>query len=251
MELTDFLYKYDNNGYKRLSKTKTISLAVFIIFFLFSIYVYLTTPDGTPFAIEFIVAIIVGLIFAVPTYLVGWVLSKVLGSDNKAPVNQQNPYQYNNQNQYQQQYNQQVNNDFNRQQNHNLNQNRILDFQPKQDNTNFQQNNTDNMENIQKTNDDYQPRNTNNINTQNYVQDFQKAIEENNVQNAERIISSWNDDNDANYIYARIIFYGMPPTNLSKNELTSWLQRADSSRAVSSEHRPWFRETALKVINLQ
>ena len=61
--------KYTNN--LRFAKTKTISIVVFLFFFLLGIFFGSTTYS---FVFVFFVAIIFGLIFAVPTFIIGSIL---------------------------------------------------------------------------------------------------------------------------------------------------------------------------------
>jgi len=82
MNLIEILfYKYDEETkHMRLSKTKVISSLVFILFFIFAIYTYLTTPtikDGN-IIISLLASIIVGLIFAIPTFVAGLLINKFL-----------------------------------------------------------------------------------------------------------------------------------------------------------------------------
>ena len=68
-------YKKDKyTGNLRIAKTNTISLIVFIVFFLFE---FSFIPNAS-FGILLIASIIFGLIFAIPTYIIGWVLGKVI-----------------------------------------------------------------------------------------------------------------------------------------------------------------------------
>lgn len=77
--ISKIFYKTDKyTGELRIAKTKTISLAVFVIMFLFEIYIGFAQYS---FAVILISAIIFGLIFAVPTfiigYLLGWAIDKL------------------------------------------------------------------------------------------------------------------------------------------------------------------------------
>lgn len=83
MDLKGLLYKNDEyTGEYRLSKTKIITCIIFVIFFLFAMYVYVT--DGQ-FAqnniLSLFAAVIVGAIIAVPTYIIGLLISKILYRD--------------------------------------------------------------------------------------------------------------------------------------------------------------------------
>ncbi|MBE6486674.1 MAG: hypothetical protein E7Z85_07545 [Methanosphaera stadtmanae] len=79
--LNALFYKRDNEtGQLRLSKTKVITSLVFIIFFLFAVNLYFNSPE---FVNEdkmslFVASIIFGLFFAVPAYIIGWLISKFL-----------------------------------------------------------------------------------------------------------------------------------------------------------------------------
>ena len=59
----------------RIAKTNTISIAVFVLVFLFAIVV--NASSYSVFVTVF-AAIIVGLIFAVPTYIIGYILGLVI-----------------------------------------------------------------------------------------------------------------------------------------------------------------------------
>jgi len=83
MDLKGLLYKNDEyTGEYRISKTKLVTCIMFVIFFIFAMYIYLT--DGQ-FAQNSIVslfaAVIVGAVFAVPTYIIGLLISKILYRD--------------------------------------------------------------------------------------------------------------------------------------------------------------------------
>jgi len=96
--------------------------------------------------------------------------------------------------------------------------------------------------------------NTNNTSHLNNFKDpaqkFKESIENNNSENAKVILNSWNNLDDANYRYARIIFEGMPPTNIPLVELEKNLKDADTIKTDNLNLREWYRKTAVKVINL-
>lgn len=76
--ISKLLYKTDNrSGELRLSKTKAISIGMFIFMFSFGMYSGSATES---FFVVFIAAILFGLFFAIPTfaigYAIGWVLEK-------------------------------------------------------------------------------------------------------------------------------------------------------------------------------
>ena len=49
--------------------------------------------------------------------------------------------------------------------------------------------------------------------------------------------------------YGLIIFDGTPPSNVSYAELQSWLATADSMTPCDPSLKPWFRETAIMIMN--
>ena len=74
-----FLYKKNKDDEYTIAKTKVISLFVFVIFFLFSAYVCIISYS---FSLSnlitcFIVCLILGLIFAVPVYIIGLIIRKI------------------------------------------------------------------------------------------------------------------------------------------------------------------------------
>ena len=76
--ISKLLYKTDKrSGELRLSKTKAISIGMFIFMFSFGMYSGSATES---FFVVFIAAILFGLFFAIPTfaigYAIGWVLEK-------------------------------------------------------------------------------------------------------------------------------------------------------------------------------
>ena len=86
MDLINLLiYKEDKvTGIKRVSKTKLISLIVFIAFFILSFSMYFTNPGLKGFNIVVIIlaSIIFALIFAIPTFVVGFLIGKFIIKDN-------------------------------------------------------------------------------------------------------------------------------------------------------------------------
>ena len=70
--VSKLFYKIDKyTGELRIAKTKTISIVVFVVMFFCEIGINL--PEYS-FAIVLITGIIFGLIFAVPTYIIGYLL---------------------------------------------------------------------------------------------------------------------------------------------------------------------------------
>lgn len=198
-------YKTDESTNQlRLSKTKVISSIVFIIFFGLSLVFYLTSPDfkDTNILSLLIASIVFGLIFAVPTFIVGWILGKLL--------NRNKPKNYSIENN--------------------------LDFNPME--TVNMEENTNVKESIEDVPCPYDT-----------AIKFKEAIEKDDSDLASNLLLKW-DNNDANYKYASIIFEGMPPSDLSLNELNEMLKSADSMKACDESLREWFKSTALQVINL-
>ena len=73
-------YKADEStNQMRISKTKVITCIVFIVFFILAMIIY-TDPayKDTNIIILLLSAIVFGLIFAVPTFIVGWLIGKLL-----------------------------------------------------------------------------------------------------------------------------------------------------------------------------
>ena len=187
MDLKGFLYKNDEyTGQYRLSKTKIITWIVFVVFFLFSMSIYSTDAQFTNTNIFILIfaAIVVGLVFAIPIYIIGFIICKILYRDKPTQDNS-NPT--------------------------------ITDFNPPCPH-------------------DYAIR-------------FKNAIETNNSNTAEDLLKGWNK-NDANYQYASLIYEGMPPTNLSRQELYELLNRADNMTACDESLKRWYRSTAIQVITL-
>ena len=79
--VTKLFYKPDKStGQMRIAKSKSISIAVFVLMFIFGMAVNL---GQFPFISVFIAAIIVGLIFAIPTFLIGYAIGWLIdGSKN-------------------------------------------------------------------------------------------------------------------------------------------------------------------------
>lgn len=74
--VSKIFYKTDKyTGGLRLAKAKTISVLVFILMFLFAMAVGI--PNAS-FFLLFLTAIIFGLIFAVPTYVIGFVVGLII-----------------------------------------------------------------------------------------------------------------------------------------------------------------------------
>ena len=70
--VTKLFYKTDKyTGELRIAKAKTISIVVFVVMFLFEVSISLAEYS---IAVVFIAAIVFGLIFAVPTYIIGYLL---------------------------------------------------------------------------------------------------------------------------------------------------------------------------------
>lgn len=195
-------YKQDENtNQMRISKTKIITSIVFVIFFVFSINMYFTTPSYGDVNImaKLLSSIIFGLIFAVPTFIIGWLISKYLNHNN-SKINYENNTT------------------------HHVTTQDII--------------NTSISENMKQ---DKCPHN--------YAEEFKKAVEIDDVDLASNILSKWNQD-DANYKYAKIIFEGMPPTELSLKELNEMLNIADNMNACDKSLKEWFKSTAIEVITL-
>ena len=75
MDFKKLIYKQnDADNTMRISKTKVITIIVFIIFFAWSFPDFLN--DGLLSAL--FTAILVGLIMAIPTFVVGWIIGKIL-----------------------------------------------------------------------------------------------------------------------------------------------------------------------------
>jgi uncharacterized membrane protein YvbJ len=74
--ITKLFFKTDKySGDLRIARTKTVTIIVFVATFLFAVSV----GDGTLTLIEeFIVAVISGLIIAVPTYVIGYIVGLIM-----------------------------------------------------------------------------------------------------------------------------------------------------------------------------
>jgi hypothetical protein len=78
--ISKLLYKTDNlTGEFRLSKTKVISIGMFLFMFLFGMYSGTTNES---FFVVFIAAILFGLFFAIPTFIIGYVIGLILEKIN-------------------------------------------------------------------------------------------------------------------------------------------------------------------------
>lgn len=185
--LNTLFYKIDNEtGQIRLSKTKVITWIVFIIFFIIAINLYYTSPQFTKDdkILLFLSSIVFGLVFAVPTFVIGWLISKFIYRGTSTTITS--------------------NNDFVK---------------------------------------------LKNPCPHDYAIRFKKAIEENNSDLAGELLSSWNID-DANYKYASIIYEGMPPTELSLDDLNKMFMNAEKMKSCDESLRLWYQSTAIQVINL-
>ncbi len=78
--VSKLFYKTDRyTGELRIAKAKTISIAVFVLVFLYAIAINLATYS---IFITIISAIIVGLVCAVPTYIIGYIIGLVIDKIN-------------------------------------------------------------------------------------------------------------------------------------------------------------------------
>lgn len=78
--VTKLFYKVDKyTGQLRFAKSKSISIIVFVAMFLFAVAVNL---GQFPLISVFLAAIIVGLIFAVPTFLIGYAIGWAIDRSN-------------------------------------------------------------------------------------------------------------------------------------------------------------------------
>ena len=88
MDFKNLIYKHDDaTSTNRISKTKVITIAVFIIFFIWSFPDFL--KNGIFSAI--LSSILVGLIFAIPTFIVGFIIGKIINSTNNSSLNKKAP----------------------------------------------------------------------------------------------------------------------------------------------------------------
>lgn len=87
MNLEKLILKHDiENNTMRISKTKVISILVFIIFFIWPLHDFLFDPRYSYLGIgsAVLAAIFIGLIFSVPTFIIGFIISKIIGKTNKS-----------------------------------------------------------------------------------------------------------------------------------------------------------------------
>ena len=78
--VSKLFYKTDKyTGQLRFAKSKSISIIVFVIMFLFAVFVNL---GQFSFSVVFFAAIIVGLLFAVPTFLIGYAIGWAIDRSN-------------------------------------------------------------------------------------------------------------------------------------------------------------------------
>lgn len=74
--VSKLFYKTDKTtGQLRFAKAKSISIAVFVIMFLFEISIGFQTYS---FAVVLIASVIFGLMFAVPLYVIGYVIGVII-----------------------------------------------------------------------------------------------------------------------------------------------------------------------------
>lgn len=87
MNLEKLIYKQDmKNNTMRISKTKVISIIVFIIFFIWPLYDFLFDLKYSYMGLgsAVLAAIFIGLIVSVPTFIIGFIISKITGKTNKS-----------------------------------------------------------------------------------------------------------------------------------------------------------------------
>ena len=91
--VTKIFYKRDAYTEElRISKTVTISLIVFILFFI--LFLWIDYSDyGYFIAEDFIIAIIFAAIFAVPCFIIGWIISYFIDSSARKSRMRMNPQQ--------------------------------------------------------------------------------------------------------------------------------------------------------------
>lgn len=78
--VSKLFYKTDKyTGQLRFAKSKSISIIVFVIMFLFAMSVNM---GQFSFSVVFFAAIIVGLIFALPTFLIGYAIGWAIDRSN-------------------------------------------------------------------------------------------------------------------------------------------------------------------------
>lgn len=229
MEIIDLLfYKKDNlTGEKRIGKTKTISILLFILVFVGFLDINLNNPtfSNISLGVAIMTSVIAGLLFVVPIAIIGWLFGKFLEADKQKIPNYQERYDQSIYANNHQSFNQ--NNDFNNQQMYN---------QSTSFHNNLQNDYNSNQPNFQ------------NISNNN-AEEFKNAIINNNGKLASELLFNW-DNNDANYLYAKIIFDGMPPSDVTLVDLNNWLDTADKMNAYDNSLKSWYRDTAIEVINL-
>lgn len=223
MEIIDLLfYKIDPvTNVKRIGKTKTICVLSFIVVFIGSMSMYSTPPlNKFGFGISLIASLCFAFGFIIPLAVIGWIMGKILNSNkpvmstyNQTP-NQHDTFSQNDQNIYQNNY--------------------------------IQESNV-----INKPENNYDQYDSNRF-AKNYAQEFKTSIEENDADNAAKILSNWNkqNDSDANYHYAKIIFEGMPPSDVNINTLNYWFELGNSMNAKDESLKEWFYTVAQQVINM-
>ena len=70
------LYKQDrNDGRVRIGKTRCITLAVFILFFIYAFFFSIASYNVF---VSFLTGLIVGLVFAVPTFVIGFIIGWII-----------------------------------------------------------------------------------------------------------------------------------------------------------------------------
>ncbi|MDO5831291.1 MAG: hypothetical protein Q4Q14_00505 [Methanobrevibacter sp.] len=78
--ISKLFYKTDKyTGQLRLAKAKSLSIGMFVVMFLFGISMGSATASS---GAVFIAAILFGLLFAIPTYLVGYALGWIVDRSN-------------------------------------------------------------------------------------------------------------------------------------------------------------------------
>lgn len=226
-------YKTDEStNQMRISKTKTITCIVFALFFILAMTIYLTSPQSNNIFILIIAAILVGLVFAFPTFIVGWLIGKLLNRNKTKNIGSKrdlNPQPSQNINTAQTQ-------NINEAYNHNPdNVTPNIDF------------NTQTAPNINPA-PSYDSKKKEEI-LPDYAKEFKRAVEEDDTTLASDLLLKW-DKNDANYKYASLIFEGIPPTDLSLTQMNEILKTADNMKAYDESLKDWYRSTAVEVINM-
>ena len=78
--VSKLFYKTDRyTGELRIAKAKTVSIAVFVLVFLYAIAINMASYS---IFVTFFAAIVVGLVFAVPTYIVGYIIGLLVDRIN-------------------------------------------------------------------------------------------------------------------------------------------------------------------------